>query len=74
MRLHAGWGQHQPADALATAALLYPVWWWAPFYTGSGYSTEAISFVSALVQTELFRPEDVWLSHSGDHILQVKHT
>lgn len=62
---------------MATAApepLLYPVFWWAPFYTGSGYSTEAISFVSALVQTELFRPEDVWLSHSGDHILQHVET
>lgn len=74
MRLH-GWGS-QPAglEALATSALgqlLYPVFWFAPFYTGSGYSTEAISFVSALVQTERFRPEDVWLSHSGDHILQV---
>jgi hypothetical protein len=42
------------------------------FCCQTGYSTEAISYVSSLLQTERFRPEDVWLSHSGDHIMQVR--
>lgn len=51
--------------------------WVAALHSGllglllAGYSTEAISYVSSLLQTERFRPEDVWLSHSGDHIMQV---
>jgi len=36
----------------------------------TGYGTEAISYISSLLQTERFRHEDIWLSHSGDHIVQ----
>lgn len=36
----------------------------------TGYGTEAISYMSSLLQTERFRREDIWLSHSGDHVVQ----
>lgn len=35
----------------------------------AGYSTEAISYVTSLLQTQRFRRDDLWLSHSGDQIL-----
>jgi predicted Rossmann-fold nucleotide-binding protein len=36
----------------------------------AGYGTEAISYVVALLQTNRFRREDIWISHSGDQIKQ----
>ncbi|KAF6262613.1 hypothetical protein COO60DRAFT_599783 [Scenedesmus sp. NREL 46B-D3] len=60
----------EPAPAPGVQRIAYPVWWHAPFYSGTGYGTEAISYVVALLQTHRFRREDIWLSHSGDQIKQ----
>uniref|UniRef100_A0A383VNX1 Glycosyl transferase family 1 domain-containing protein n=1 Tax=Tetradesmus obliquus TaxID=3088 RepID=A0A383VNX1_TETOB len=59
-----------PAPAPGVQRIAYPVWWHAPFYSGTGYGTEAISYVVALLQTNRFRREDIWISHSGDMIKQ----
>ncbi|WIA22210.1 hypothetical protein OEZ85_004541 [Tetradesmus obliquus] len=59
-----------PAPAPGVQRIAYPVWWHAPFYSGTGYGTEAISYVVALLQTDRFRREDIWISHSGDMIKQ----
>jgi hypothetical protein len=34
----------------------------------AGYGTEAISYVVSLVQTNLIRRQDIWLTHSGDAV------
>ncbi|GIL48632.1 hypothetical protein Vafri_5101, partial [Volvox africanus] len=46
--------------------LHYPVWWMAPFWSGSGYSSEAINYVLSLTRANLIRREDLWISHNGD--------
>eukprot|EP00877_Chromochloris_zofingiensis_P000172 jgi/Chrzof1/10155/Cz04g31010.t1 len=50
--------------------LSYPVWWHAPFFTGTGYGSEAISYVVALLKTNRFRREDIWITHSGDNVVE----
>ncbi|KAF8056240.1 hypothetical protein HT031_006428 [Scenedesmus sp. PABB004] len=49
-----------------------PLWWHAPVYSGSGYGSEAIFFVEALLGAgaRALRPEDLWLTHSGDRIIE----
>ncbi|KAG2452970.1 hypothetical protein HYH02_002307 [Chlamydomonas schloesseri] len=48
------------------APLNFPVWWMAPFWSGSGYSSEAINYVLSLTRAGQVRPEDVWIGHHGD--------
>lgn len=72
---HGAWRLLQPPAGTPTETtafkLQYPLWWHAPVYAGTGYGTEAVSYVSALLQSKRFRPQDVWLSHSGDVVMQV---
>jgi hypothetical protein len=61
--------QHQQPSSEQQRRLLYPVWWHAPFYTGSGYGSEAISYVASLLHHGQLRPADLWIAHSGDRIV-----
>ena len=40
----------------------------APFYSGSGYGGEAVSYVDALLGAGAARPQDVWVTHAGDGV------
>lgn len=40
------------------------------FLSCTGYSAEAISYVSSLLQTHVIDKSDIWISHSGDQILE----
>ena len=40
----------------------------APIYSGSGYGSEALSFINALLHTHSLRGEDLWVTHSGDAV------
>ncbi|KAI8475933.1 MAG: hypothetical protein J3K34DRAFT_517089 [Monoraphidium minutum] len=57
-----------PWPAARGNALTYPVWWFAPFYAGSGYGDEALSYVGAMLAGAAFRPADVWVTHAGDGV------
>eukprot|EP00879_Flechtneria_rotunda_P016710 GHRR01017487.1.p1 GENE.GHRR01017487.1~~GHRR01017487.1.p1 ORF type:complete len:576 (+),score=143.08 GHRR01017487.1:1338-3065(+) len=57
---------HLDAHQQVDGKLVYPVWWQAPFYSGTGYSVEAISYVVALLQSKQICKEDLWISQSGD--------
>ncbi|MEW5309071.1 MAG: hypothetical protein WDW38_000982 [Sanguina aurantia] len=48
------------------AQLPHPIWWAAPFHSVSGYGQEALSYTKSLLDLRLIRPEDLWLTHSGD--------
>ena len=42
----------------------------APFYSGSGYGAEALSYVSALLmKNHSLNAADVWVTHSGDAVV-----
>lgn len=51
------------------------LWWMAPFFSGGGYSSEAISFAAALSDSPAISPGRLWISQHGDGfrpgILQV---
>ncbi len=51
------------------------LWWMAPFFSGGGYSSEAISFAAALSDSSAILPGRLWISQHGDGfrpgILQV---
>lgn len=57
-----------PSPAVRPEPLQFPVWWFAPFYSGSGYGSEALSYVQSLIQTGSLREADIWLTHSGDAV------
>ena len=40
----------------------------APFFSGSGYGSEALSYVDAMLARGRFRAEDVWVTHAGDAV------
>ncbi|GBF99949.1 hypothetical protein Rsub_12642 [Raphidocelis subcapitata] len=66
----AGGGGPAPLDAsMFKDRLLFPVWWFAPFYSGSGYGAEALSYISALLHTHALDAADVWVTHSGDGVV-----
>lgn len=37
---------------MAAGGLRHPVWWFAPFFSGSGYSSEAINFALSVTQVK----------------------
>lgn len=45
---------YPPSNA---TALRYPIWWFAPFWSGSGYSSEAINYILSIYRNDLLRPE-----------------
>ncbi|KXZ50642.1 hypothetical protein GPECTOR_15g326 [Gonium pectorale] len=53
-------------DREGPAPLNFPVWWMAPFWSGSGYSSEAINYVLSLTRSKQIRREDLWVGHHGD--------
>eukprot|EP00798_Chlamydomonas_sp_ICE-L_P005101 gene5101-34901_t len=55
-----------PDAAKRAPALKYPVWWAAPVRSGSGYGSEARDFILGALEGGILRPEDVWVSQSGD--------
>lgn len=62
-------GGVKPGNMTKTAApLTFPILWWAPFFSASGYGDEAISYVKGLVDTHLVRKEDLWIMQSGDGV------
>jgi len=44
------------------------VWWFAPFFSGGGYASEAIDLVLALHGSPAFRPDGIWATQHGDGI------
>ena len=46
--------------------LTRPVWWFAPFFSGSGYSSEAVNYVLSLQREGLVAPGKLWITHHGD--------
>ncbi|KAK9828488.1 hypothetical protein WJX72_000263 [[Myrmecia] bisecta] len=48
--------------------LTTPVWWFAPFFSGGGYSSEAVAFVSALHNLPEVSRGQLWISQHGDAI------
>lgn len=56
------------APPLQQQRLRYPLWWHAPFFSGTGYGTEAISYIVGLLHSRQFQSEDVWISQSGDKL------
>lgn len=42
------------------------VWWMAPFFSGGGYSSEAISFAAALSASPAIATGQLWISQHGD--------
>jgi len=50
------------------AALCAAVWWFAPFFSGGGYASEAIDLVLALHGSPTFRPDGIWATQHGDGI------
>eukprot|EP00798_Chlamydomonas_sp_ICE-L_P022388 gene22388-29495_t len=46
----------------------YPLWWHAPFWSGSGYGTEATNFILSTLRstTQVVRQEDLWIKQHGD--------
>ncbi|GBF88154.1 hypothetical protein Rsub_00866 [Raphidocelis subcapitata] len=66
----SGPGQQPAGDGAAAAQappprLKHPLWWMAPFYSGSGYSTEAITYILSLLRTGFVAEEDLWISNHG---------
>jgi hypothetical protein len=53
-----------PCNFIAIAA----VWWFAPFFSGGGYSSEAIDVVLALHASPAFRTDSIWATQHGDGI------
>ena len=52
------------------------MWWFAPFFSGGGYSSEAIDFAMALDASQRMKRDGLWITQHGDAIkrgvLQVK--
>lgn len=42
------------------------VWWHAPFYTGTGYSSEAIAFMLALWNSSRVSRQQLSIAQHGD--------
>lgn len=51
----------------AAEASLRPLWWHAPFLSGGGYSSEALSYVLALAQEPALRSR-LWIAQHGDGV------
>ncbi|GAX75853.1 hypothetical protein CEUSTIGMA_g3296.t1 [Chlamydomonas eustigma] len=43
-----------------------PLWWHGPFWSGSGYGSEASNFMLSLYRSGLVHQQDLWASHHGD--------
>ncbi|KAI8471735.1 MAG: hypothetical protein J3K34DRAFT_520265 [Monoraphidium minutum] len=58
------------AVASGVVEFKHPLWWHAPIWSGSGYGSEANSYLLALLRSGRVRPEDVWVSNHGQYALQ----
>jgi hypothetical protein len=43
------------------------LWWFAPFWSSSGFGSEALSIITALVDSGALNESDLWLTHAGAH-------
>ena len=44
------------------------MWWFAPFFSGGGYSSEAIDFALALHASPALKRDGMWITQHGDAI------
>ena len=42
------------------------VWWHAPFYSGGGYSSEAVAFMLAMWDSPALSQKRLWIAQHGD--------
>lgn len=44
------------------------MWWFAPFFSGGGYSSEAVEFALALHASPVLKRDGLWITQHGDAI------
>lgn len=54
--------------AEAMFCMFHAVWWFAPFFSGGGYSSEAIDFAMALDASPFIKRDGLWIWQHGDAI------
>ena len=52
----------------SSGVLSFAVWWFAPFFSGGGYSSEAIDFALALDSSPVIKEDGCWITQHGDAI------
>lgn len=52
------------------SCIIGAVWWMAPFFSGGGYSSEAVAFAVALSNSPAIGTGNLWISQHGDGFLK----